>query len=142
MKQFQKKTINLHKIIKTGNSVKKKTTELIACLSTGTGTWGHVNRLIQEDKWDKIILITNEYGKENFNKNEKTEFLVVNPNQGIKELKDDIYNKLKEKIKNTEVIINFISGSGKEHMALISALLKLGLGIRLAAITKDGMEEI
>ena len=142
MKQFQKKTINLHKIIKTGNSVKKKMTELIACLSTGTGTWGHVNRLIQEDKWDKLILITNDYGKENFNKNEKTEFLVVNPNQGIKELKDDIYNKLKEKIKNTEVIINFISGSGKEHMALISALLKLGLGIRLAAITKDGMEEI
>ncbi len=117
-------------------------TELVACLSTGTGTWGHVNRLIQENKWDKIILVTNEYGKENFNKSENTEFIVINPNQGLKELRDDIYNKLKEKVKDTEIAVNFISGSGKEHMALISAVLKLGVGIRLVAITKDGMDEI
>ncbi len=116
--------------------------ELIACLSTGTGTWGHVNRLIQENNWDKVILVTNEYGKENFNKNEKTEFIVINPNQGIKELREDIFTKLKDKITGTEVGVNFISGSGKEHMALMSALLKLGIGIRLVAITKDGMEEI
>jgi len=25
-------------------------TELIACLSTGKGTWGHVNRLIEDGK--------------------------------------------------------------------------------------------
>jgi Na+-transporting NADH:ubiquinone oxidoreductase subunit NqrF len=111
-------------------------------LSTGTGTWGHVNRLIQENSWDKVILITNEYGKENFNKNEKTEFIVINPNQGLKELREEIYIKLKEKVTGTEIGINFISGSGKEHMALISAVLKLGVGIRLVAITKDGMEEI
>ena len=117
-------------------------TELVACLSTGKGTWGHVGRLIQDNSWDKIILITNEYGKENFTKNEKTEFLVINVNQGLKELRDDIYTKLKEKIKDTEVAVNFISGSGKEHMALISALLKLGIGIRLIALTKEGMEEI
>ena len=117
-------------------------TELIACLSTGKGTWGHVNRLIEDETWERVILITNEYGKENFKKNEKTEFLVVNPNQGLKELRDEIYNKLKELIKGTEVSVNFVSGSGKEHMALISALLKLGIGIRLVALTKDGVEEI
>lgn len=117
-------------------------TELISCLSTGKGTWGHVGRLIQDEKWEKITLITNEYGKENFTKNEKTEFVVVNANQGLKELRDEIYNNLKEKIKDTEVSVNFISGSGKEHMALIGALLKLGVGIRLVALTKDGIEEI
>lgn len=116
--------------------------ELIACLSTGKGTWGHVGRLIQDNSWDRIILITNDYGKENFTKNEKTEFMVINASQGLKELRDEILNKLKEKIKGTEVGINFISGSGKEHMALIGAVLKLGVGIRLIALTKDGMEEI
>ena len=45
-------------------------TELIACLSTGKGTWGHVARLMQDQEWDKIYLITNDYGKENFNSNE------------------------------------------------------------------------
>ena len=116
--------------------------DLIACLSTGKGTWGHVSRLIQDGKWDKIFLITNEYGKENFNKDEKTQLIPVNLNQGINELRDEIYNQLSGKINGTEVAINFVSGIGKEHMALISAILKLGLGIRLVALTKNGVEEI
>ena len=120
----------------------KKMAELIACLSTGKGTWGHVGRIIQDERWNKILLITNDYGKENFTKNDKTEFVVINANQGLKELREEIYTKLKENIKDTEVSINFISGSGKEHMALISAVLKLGVGIRLVALTKDGIEEI
>ena len=116
--------------------------ELIACLSTGKGTWGHVGRIVQEEQWTKILLITNEYGKENFTKNDKTEFIVINANQGLKELREEIFTKLKEKVTGTEVGVNFISGSGKEHMALMSAILKLGVGIRLFALTKDGMEEI
>src|SRR3989338_4444303 len=105
-------------------------TELIACLSTGKGTWGHVARLMQDQEWDKIFLITNDYGKENFNANDKTELINVNMNFGLKELRDDIINKLGKKVKGTEVAVNFISGTGKEHMALMSALLKLGVGMR------------
>jgi len=115
---------------------------LIASLSTGKGTWGHVSRLIEDNQWDKIILITNEFGKENFKKNEKTEFVVVKVDGGLKELRDEILNTLKERVKDTEVAVNFVSGSGKEHMALMSALLKLGVGIRLVALTKEGMAEL
>ena len=114
-------------------------TDLIACLSTGKGTWGHVSRL--KDEFEKVYLITNEYGKENFQKDENTELIALNFNQGIKELRDDIEKVLKNKLKG-DVAVNFISGTGKEHMALISALLKLGIGIRLVALTKDGIEEI
>jgi len=117
-------------------------TELIACLSTGKGTWGHVNRLIQDGKWDKIFLITNDYGKENFSKDDKTELIAINLNQGIKELRDDIFNNLKGKVKGSEVAINVISGTGREHMALISVLIRLGVGFRLMVLTKDGVEEI
>lgn len=117
-------------------------TQLIACLSTGKGTWGHVSRLMTEENWESVLLITNEYGKENFSKNEKTEFLVVNVNQGLKELRDEIKEKLKEKISGTEVAVNFVSGAGREHMALMSALLQLGVGIRLIALTKEGAEEL
>ena len=117
-------------------------TELIACLSTGKGTWGHVNRLVQDGKFDKVFLITNDYGKENFNKDDKTELLNINLNQGIKELRDEIYNSLKGKVKGSEVGINVISGTGREHMALVAALLKLGVGFRLVALTKEGVEEL
>ncbi len=115
---------------------------LIASLSTGKGTWGHVNRIIEDEKWDKVFLITNDYGKENFNKKDNIELISVNTNLGLKELRDEIHNNLKDKVKETEVAINFISGTGKEHMALISALLKLGIAIRLLALTKNGIEEI
>ena len=117
-------------------------TELIACLSTGKGTWGHVARLMQDQDWEKIFLITNDYGKENFNSNDKTELINVNMNKGLKELRDEIKDKLTNKIKGTEVAVNFISGTGKEHMALMSALLKLGVGVRFIALTKEGVEEI
>ena len=41
-----------------------------------------------------------------------------------------------------ETAVNLISGDGKEHMALLSALLKLGVGIRLIALTKEGVKEV
>lgn len=116
--------------------------ELIACLSTGKGTWGHVSRLINDGSWTKIILITNDYGNENFQKDDKTELICVDLNQGIRELRDEMEGKLKGKIKSTEVGLNVVSGTGKEHMALLSALLRIGVGIRLVALTKDGIEEI
>lgn len=115
---------------------------LVACLSTGKGTWGHVNRIIQDGNFDKILLLTNDYGKENFTKNEKTEFIPLNFSQGLKELRDEIQKILKEKIKEPEIALNIVSGTGKEHTALISALLKLGIAIRFIALTKDGIEEI
>jgi len=117
-------------------------TTLIASLSTGKGTWGHVSKLMEGPQWDKIILITNDFGKENFTKNEKTELITIDSNQGLKELQKEIQTKLKDSIKDTEVFLNIVSGTGKEHMALISSLLKLGLGINLVAITKDGIEEL
>ena len=116
-------------------------TDLIACLSTGKGTWGHVSRLIQDSEWDNIYLITNEFGKENFTAEKKAEFMVIDSLKPIKELVIDIESTLKDKL-NGEVALNMISGTGKEHMAILSALLKLGVGIRLMGLTKDGVEEI
>lgn len=116
--------------------------ELVACLSTGKGTWGHVSRMIEDGKFDRIYLITNDYGKENYNASDKTELISVNSNQGLVELRDEIFKILKDKIKDSEVAVNFVSGTGKEHMALMAALLKLGVGIRFLALTKNGVEEI
>lgn len=116
-------------------------TILIACLSTGKGTWGHVSKLIEDENFEKVILITNDFGKENFQKKENTELIAFNFNQGLIELRDEIYNSLRDRVKE-EVAVNIVSGAGKEHMALLSAILKLGVGMRFLAITKDGVKEI
>ena len=116
-------------------------TVLVAFLSTGKGTWGHVARVIDGEQWEKVILITNEYGKENFTAKENVELLAVDSNVGLTELRDEILEILKKKIKG-EFAVNFVSGSGKEHMAFMGAIMKSGIGFRLVALTKDGVQEI
>ena len=115
--------------------------DLIAVLSTGKGTWGHVNGLINGEEWDKIYLLTNDFGKDTFKANDKTELIVLNFNAKVEELSKEIEEKLKDKVSG-EVGVNFISGAGKEHMALISALMKLGIGFRLMVSTMEGVKEI
>ncbi len=117
-------------------------TEMIACLSMGKGTWGLVGGLVEDEQWSRVFLVTNEFGKGKFTANREIEFVVVNFDLDLKELRDEIYNQLKERIKGREVALNLISGIGKEHMALLSAVLKLGVGIRLVALTREGVEEI
>ncbi len=115
--------------------------DLIAVLSTGKGTWGHVNGLINGEEWGKIYLLTNDFGKDTFKANEKTELIVLNFNDKVEGLAKDMEAKLKDKVSG-EVGVNFISGAGKEHMALVSALMKLGVGFRLMASTMDGVKEL
>ena len=57
------------------------------------------------------------------------ELIVINPDDPIKKIISKIKDSLN--IIDTEVALNLSSGSGKEHMALLSAILKSGLGIRL-----------
>lgn len=115
-------------------------TDLVACLSTGS--WGHVNRLIADGGFEKVFLITNEFGKEKFQKKDNVELIVVNDGKPVDELIENIVNGLKDKVSGIEVGLNLVSGTGKEHMAIISALMKVGVGFRLVALTKNGIKEI
>ena len=36
-----------------------------------------------------------------------------------------------------EIAVNFVSGDGREHMALVSALMKMGVGFRLIGLNKE-----
>ncbi len=117
-------------------------TTLIACLSTGKGTWGHVGRLLADGQWEKAFLVTNDFGKENFSSEKAHEKIVVDTKKGVEELREEIINQLKGKITGTEVALNLVSGTGREHMAITAAILKLGFGIRFVLLTKDGIKEV
>jgi hypothetical protein len=112
--------------------------ELVALLSSGKGSWGQVAGLVNRGEWDNIILIGSEFA-EKFTIDKKHDFIKVNTSQQIVELKDEFMKKLKGKIDGTEVALSIASGEGKEHMALISALLSLPVGIRFVVLTKDGI---
>jgi len=111
--------------------------ELVALLSSGKGTWGQVSGLAKKGEWDNIILIGNEFAKK-FTLENKHEFIEIKEGSVVN-MKQEILDKIKNKIKGTEVALSVASGSGKEHMALISALLSVPVGIRFTALTKDGI---
>ena len=115
--------------------------ELVALLSTGKGTWAQVSGLIKFGEWDKIILIGGDFAKD-FKADKPIEFIQVDLEKKIKDLRDEILQKLKGKINGTEVALSIASGEGKEHMALISAILGLPAGVRFAALTKDGVVDL
>ena len=115
--------------------------ELIALLSSGKGTWAQVSGLMTYGEWDKVILIGDEFAKQ-FSHEKKFEFIKVNLSSKIKELREEFLSKLKGKIDGTEVALSIASGDGKEHMALISALINIPVGIRFAALTKEGVIDL
>lgn len=115
--------------------------ELIALLSTGKGTWGQVSGLIKHGDWEKIILLGNEFAKK-FTTDKEFEFIKIDLDKKLKDLKEEFSKKLKGKINGTEVALTIASGTGKEHMALISALLNMPVGVRFAALTKEGVVDL
>lgn len=116
-------------------------TSLVACLSTGKGTWAQLNEIINGAEWEQIFLITNEFGKEKFEKG-KAVLIVLDLNKSSDILCDEIVAALHGKNIGSEVAINMTSGTGNEHMALLAALLKLGLGIRFVFLKNGKVEEL
>ena len=115
--------------------------ELLALLSTGKGTWGQVSGLMTHGDWENIILIGGDFAKD-FKHDKKFEFIKVDLDKKLQDLRDEFSQKLKGKIQGTEVALSIASGDGKEHMALISSLITLPVGIRFAALTKEGVVDL
>lgn len=106
----------------------------VATLGKGRGTWGHVARLIQEEEWDYILLVSNEFCQENFTPGKDVSWVLVNSRVGFEALKDTI----KEKLPEDGIIISLVSGIGKEHMALVAALKEAGKDFQIVTLTGDG----
>ncbi len=113
-------------------------TVLICDLSTGKGSWGHLTRLISDGNWEKIFLVSNDWGKENFAPKKEVSWILINRNMGFDLMKETILHSLPE---TKDIALNLISGEGKEHMAIMLALKeKYNNNYKLTILTKDGLK--
>lgn len=113
--------------------------ELVAYLGKDKENWGQVIALINRFDCERVFLVKDK-NSESFPVNEKCLIIEVDPTGSLANLKNEIKEKLSKELSNEfEVAISIASGTGKEHMALISALLSIPLGIKLAAYTKEGV---
>lgn len=115
--------------------------ELVALLSSGKGTWGQVSGLMKHGEWEKVIILGNDFAKQ-FTHEKPFEFIKVDLNKKLGELKEEFSKKLQGKFEGLEVALSIASGDGKEHMALMSALINLPVGIRFAALTREGVIDL
>jgi hypothetical protein len=111
--------------------------ELVALLSKGEGTWAQVAGIVKRGEWENVILVGGDFAKQ-FKLDTPHEFIEISSSRLV-DMKNEMYEKLKNKIKGTEVALSIASGDGKEHMALISALLSIPVGVRFTALTKEGI---
>jgi hypothetical protein len=107
---------------------------LIAMLGVGKGTWGHVARLISEEEWENIFLVSTEWVKENFSPAKECNWIIINNRAGFEVIKEEI----KSKLPDGEKVISIVSGSGKEHIALLAALKEKSQDYKLVILTGEG----
>ncbi|GIU69932.1 MAG: hypothetical protein KatS3mg002_1168 [Candidatus Woesearchaeota archaeon] len=79
----------------------------------------------------------------NLIKPEQKVSLLLVPSLDLKNLSIALFNELKsqlakDKITDLDIAINIYFGSGKIHMATISAVIKLGYGIRFVDVDEKG----
>lgn len=115
--------------------------ELVALLSGDELEWTQISGLMTHENWEKIILVGDDNIK-NFKHKKDFSFIRVDFSKKIVDLKELMQKKLSSKFKNMEIAVSIASGNGKEHMALVSALINVPVGIRFVALTKNGVTYI
>lgn len=117
-------------------------TDLVTIISSGPGTSKHVEKVVYGMPWGKAFIIITKGMSLPFAAPANSEVISIDFSLPIQEAIETIVESLKPKISGTEVGLNLISGDGKEHMAIISAVLKCGVGFRMVALTKEGVIEV
>ncbi len=112
---------------------------LVALMSSDTKNWKEVADLIKCTKWDNVYLICNSlaFNSINLENVKKYQFNEQNPIMSIFGLTDTFKNE----IMDFEVCINLSSGTGIQHMALVSSILKSGLGLRFVHCENNQLKE-
>ncbi len=113
--------------------------QFIGLLSTERGSWTEVASLMNKPEFNEIFILTNMPGKSNFQapKNKKFTVFIFDFSKPANELTNDFKKALKGELKFGDIALNIVSGYGKEHMALICALLSLGVGLRFVTINNN-----
>ena len=120
---------------------------LITCLGSQEG-FNNVNKIIESKLFTKVYIITSDFGKQNYilphvDSNIKLHFITLDYTKPIEDIVPELYIILKkhfanDKIQELDMAVNITSGTGKEHSIIISTIMKLGYGIRLVDLDKDG----
>ena len=114
--------------------------EFVAYVGTDKENWGQITALINRLEAERCILIVSK-NAEGFPANERCDIIEIDSDKPLAQLKEDLLKKLRDRLSGDfEVALSLASGNGKEHMALLSALLNVPVGVKIVVYTKEGIQ--
>jgi len=116
--------------------------DLIVCISGDEKSWSQGRKLIEKGEWERILVVLDQQSSKKFSTSKKADHIILDSEKPATELISELSKHLKEKIQSFDVGVNLVAGSGKEHMVILASLLRLGVGIRLVALTAKGIVEL
>ena len=117
--------------------------ELVAFVGNDRENWGQITALNNKlEDCDKVVLVMDKQA-EGFPVSSKSKIIKIDCSKPLIELKQEMMDNLKKELSGEfEVALTLASGTGKEHMALISALINIPVGIRIVVFTREGVKFI
>jgi len=113
--------------------------EFVAFIGSDRENWGQVTALLNRLEYEKCILIVNKDVE--FPAPENAKIIEIKSDMPLLEMKEYLVNKLRPLLSGDfEVSLSIASGNGKEHMAIVSSLLSIPVGIKLVVYTKEGIQ--
>ncbi len=113
---------------------------IIILVGEDPSSYGQITGIINRSEAEKIILVKNKNVKD-FPSDDRCKIIEIDSAKDIMSLREDIKEKLRKEVNaDFEVSLSIASGTGKEHMALVSALLAIPVGVKFIAFTKNGLE--
>lgn len=114
--------------------------EFVAFVGADKENWGQVTALLNRLEYEKCFLIVNSKA-DGFPIPENSKVIELKAEMPLIEMKNYLIEKLKPLLSGDfEVSLSIASGNGKEHMAVVSALLNVPVGIKLVVYTKEGVQ--
>jgi len=114
--------------------------EFVAFVGKDKENWGQLTALLNRLEYEKAVIVKDN-SADDFPLNEKCKVVNVNSASGLLDLQKEMMDKLKPLLSGDfEVSLSLASGNGKEHMAIVSALLNLPVGIKFVVYTKEGIK--
>lgn len=118
-------------------------TLLIAILGVGKGTWLEVHGLLQQKLFDTTILFVDGWAAKDY-RNEYNAILIPLPETATEQLAAFMKTELEKHKQHAEfdIAINIASGSGRQHAALLAAVLQLGYGVRIVSFENNELKTL
>ncbi len=114
--------------------------EFVAYVGQDRESWGQITALLNRLEYETAVLVVDAKISD-FPSNERCTIIPVNADKPLLELQEQCLRQLKPALsRDFEVALSLASGNGKEHMALLSALLSIPVGIQFVVFTKEGVQ--